>query len=631
VNDFFLNLLVQTIKKFREMGKITLDSFRLKLFICGSIFLSASVFAQTPNDALLFNNGALIYTAANAIMHVNGGVTNSGATAQLINHGDLTIVNDAVEGSIFLVNSSVAEGNGRYFVEKDWSNSAIFNAGNSEVILNGSSAEQLITGTVSTTFNNLTLTNTLGNQSSRVKRMTLDASVSGILAINDRLLATNDNTMFVINPSVNAITYNNTAGSEGFVSSDFVSTGLGALSRQTNTNQTYVFPVGSATGTLRYRAVEITPATSTANTYTVRMANVDATSEGFDRNDVDQNVCQTNANFYHRINRTVGTDAADVKIFFNAAADGNWAAMAQWNVPANALWNDMGAVTAQAGTPYSSITKSATNNFGSANTPFILSDFRPDAPEIMGDQLICGNSQAVTYIADGNPGSTYTWIVDGGTIVSDSTGNEIEINWSNNPPGTITVIENGVACSSMPSTPYIVNFYPAPAAGFDTTSSGPLSQLYAFTDTSSGATTWFWDFGDGATSASQNPAHNYPNSGTYTVMQVVTTSDGCTDTIYSEITINEGIIIPNVFSPNGDGVNDLFYIPNTGLGDYHIAIFNRWGNKIWETTGTEIRWDGRTTAGVHVPDGTYFYTLRAVSSSEGKQDYSRNGTVNIFR
>jgi gliding motility-associated-like protein len=65
------------------------------------------------------------------------------------------------------------------------------------------------------------------------------------------------------------------------------------------------------------------------------------------------------------------------------------------------------------------------------------------------------------------------------------------------------------------------------------------------------------------------------------------------------------------------------------MKEFTIEIFNRWGTKLWETTAPEIRWDGRTTAGVTVPDGTYFFILKAVSIS-GK-DYSTTGYVSLIR
>jgi gliding motility-associated-like protein len=70
-------------------------------------------------------------------------------------------------------------------------------------------------------------------------------------------------------------------------------------------------------------------------------------------------------------------------------------------------------------------------------------------------------------------------------------------------------------------------------------------------------------------------------------------------------------------------------INNTGLKEYQIEIFNRWGIKVFEAEAANIVWDGRSTAGVPLSDGTYFYILKAVSVTN--KDYSQNGFINLIR
>lgn len=78
----------------------------------------------------------------------------------------------------------------------------------------------------------------------------------------------------------------------------------------------------------------------------------------------------------------------------------------------------------------------------------------------------------------------------------------------------------------------------------------------------------------------------------------------------------EGIYVPNVFTPNGDGVNDLLHFMNAGMEEIHVQIWDRWGIKIFEATAPEISWDGRTNAGVKATDGTYYYILNARSENQ---------------
>ncbi len=159
-----------------------------------------------------------------------------------------------------------------------------------------------------------------------------------------------------------------------------------------------------------------------------------------------------------------------------------------------------------------------------------------------------------------------------------------------------------------------VTAYALPLAGYDTLSLDPFHNTWNFLDSSSVAPIqiWSWNFGDGDTSNLQNPIHYYPSSGTYTVTLIVMNANGCLDTITKALKVEEGLIIPNVFTPDGNGQNDVWYIPNSGVKEFHVTIFDRWGAKVWETTADEIRWDGRSMAGQLLTDGTYYYSLEFV-------------------
>jgi gliding motility-associated-like protein len=90
-----------------------------------------------------------------------------------------------------------------------------------------------------------------------------------------------------------------------------------------------------------------------------------------------------------------------------------------------------------------------------------------------------------------------------------------------------------------------------------------------------------------------------------------TITNGACPTSFDDITITvKALIIPNGFSPNGDGVNDYFEI--TGIGEYNnvkLNVFNRWGNQIYESTDYKNDWNGKNMSGENLSDDTYFYTL----------------------
>lgn len=93
------------------------------------------------------------------------------------------------------------------------------------------------------------------------------------------------------------------------------------------------------------------------------------------------------------------------------------------------------------------------------------------------------------------------------------------------------------------------------------------------------------------------------------------------------IVVEYDVEVPNVFSPNGDGSNDLF-IYNTGnLKEMEMIIYNRWGTKVFETTELNEFWDGNTSGGSLVPPGTYFYTLNAIYLDD--KAIEEKGTVTL--
>lgn len=171
-----------------------------------------------------------------------------------------------------------------------------------------------------------------------------------------------------------------------------------------------------------------------------------------------------------------------------------------------------------------------------------------------------------------------------------------------------------------------------PLAGFSAdVTSGFIPLVVNFTDNSFGSTGYNWDFGDNNSSTIQDPSNTFTSAGFYTVIQTVT--DGtCTDTasIIIEVIGDPSVTVPNVFTPNGDGLNDVFAPQVVGIAELHGQIFNRYGALVYEWFGPEGWWDGYTApAGVHVAEGTYFYVITAVGV-EGSQ-FEEKGIVTLLR
>lgn len=87
--------------------------------------------------------------------------------------------------------------------------------------------------------------------------------------------------------------------------------------------------------------------------------------------------------------------------------------------------------------------------------------------------------------------------------------------------------------------------------------------------------------------------------------------------------------IPNIFTIDGDGINETLHITSRNLKSFTLMIYNRWGNLIFESNSPEIDWDGRTLAGSEVPGGVYFYILKY--TDENDEQKNTNGTFTLVR
>jgi len=165
------------------------------------------------------------------------------------------------------------------------------------------------------------------------------------------------------------------------------------------------------------------------------------------------------------------------------------------------------------------------------------------------------------------------------------------------------------------------NFSSDPAPG---TSISLPDAAVSFTDLSQNAISWLWDFGDGSISTDANPVHVYQKDGTYVVTLTVTDQNGCVSTV----TLGDydifapDLLIPNVFSPNGDGVNDGFTVRYTGKELFRMEVFDRWGRLLYEADAQDKPWMGTDSGGNVVNDGVYYYSVQI-----GDQTYTGNVTL----
>ncbi len=241
----------------------------------------------------------------------------------------------------------------------------------------------------------------------------------------------------------------------------------------------------------------------------------------------------------------------------------------------------------------------------------------------------CGNPtggiSGITMIT-GQPPFQYVWTDTLGTVV------ENNVDLDSVPPGiyTLTVTDtNGctitAASFSIIATPPVIAQYTAD------TLIGQTPFTINFTNTSIGASNYLWDFGTGDTSNLINPVYTYLPLGQSTVCLTAISPTGCIDSICDtvDVFLNSVFVIPNVFTPNDDNINDIFTVQGVGLVKMDAEIYNRWGEKIFEWHTVNGGWSGRTSAGINASDGSYYYIIKA-SGIDGKE-YFEKGTFILIR
>jgi gliding motility-associated-like protein len=138
----------------------------------------------------------------------------------------------------------------------------------------------------------------------------------------------------------------------------------------------------------------------------------------------------------------------------------------------------------------------------------------------------------------------------------------------------------------------------------------------------------FWNFADGGTSLDLHPEHIFADSGSYQVQLMMEDTSGCKDTVINTVWVNPDlrVLIPNAFTPNDDGINDVWEIKGQGLKELNFTIFDRWGEIIYNN-GNNV--NNTTWEGKNVPQGDYPYQISAKSLS-GRL-YDKIGSVTLIR
>lgn len=290
---------------------------------------------------------------------------------------------------------------------------------------------------------------------------------------------------------------------------------------------------------------------------------------------------------------------------------------------------------------HTSISTSVVNGCTASATYVVATDLVAPPLSTVGAFTLDCNSVLQTVISPSISGSTtgftYSWTVPTGALTSALTGSNLTTNMVGSYFVLVTNTNNG--CKSIGNyevVPGSINadFTAEPSYGFV-----PLSVTFrnnSSTSTGASSITSIWGYGNGAITQSVSNAvltsATYSAPGTYSVILTVK-KGACIDTAMRVINVElaSKLEVPNVFTPNGDKVNDVFRLRASTLKEVYVVIYDRWGNKVYEVTSDtgNFAWDGKAQTGKECSEGTYFYIIKA--SGKDGQEYDLKGNVSLFR
>jgi len=256
----------------------------------------------------------------------------------------------------------------------------------------------------------------------------------------------------------------------------------------------------------------------------------------------------------------------------------------------------------------------------SASTEVVIGDF-PAVQAIAPDDLIICRGETISLTGsaiNGTPDYSYSW--DNNTSTQNNTVSPFQTSTY-----TLTVTDGCGVTSNDEVTVEVASI----TAAFSMDWLG--QNEYQFYNESEGETEVLWNFGDGTESLESDPSHNYQDLiQFYDIILQVENENGCTDQTYRTISPPLEVYVPNAFTPDYDGINDVFAYSLNGVDQFEMFIFNRWGEVIWYTDVQGEFWDGSFNNGDYFTQNqTYSWLIKVRAKNIFSDEIT--GTVSIIR
>lgn len=140
---------------------------------------------------------------------------------------------------------------------------------------------------------------------------------------------------------------------------------------------------------------------------------------------------------------------------------------------------------------------------------------------------------------------------------------------------------------------------------------------------------WSWTFGDGFSSTIATPVHEYQYGDRYNVTLHSIDENGCPHISTKQIEVKRvvNLSVPSAFTPNGDGINDIFHVGVYNVASFNIRIYNRWGQLVFESNNPAFEWDGRDKNGKALAEGVYVVVTKMAAFDGSEEEQSTTVTI----
>ncbi|RYZ23343.1 MAG: PKD domain-containing protein [Chitinophagaceae bacterium] len=238
------------------------------------------------------------------------------------------------------------------------------------------------------------------------------------------------------------------------------------------------------------------------------------------------------------------------------------------------------------------------------------------------------------FVNTSQGGQTFSWNFGNGQTSNDPTPTNAEYTTPGRYTIRLVVVDSGT-CNIIDSTSFEIVVDDKPRAGIGNVNPQPptVNTPITFENTSQDAIRYLWLWGDGEQLATNNQlpvSHEYNTTDSFLVKLVAYNTAGCPDTAarWIRTLVEPAIDVPNAFVPLSGGVNGTVYARGFGIATLHFTIWNRWGQKVFETTDRKTGWDG-TVKGQLQPMDVYAYTLE-VTFVDGRKA-TKKGDITLIR